>query len=73
MYMTAEMRTRKNKERLCRIKLTQPLAVGWWGRLVAELFDLGSEGADGEGGTGLVDAFEFAVADNLSIGIVLLQ
>ena len=43
------------------------------GRLVAELFDLGSEGADGEGGTGLVDALQFAVADNLGIGIVLLQ
>ena len=43
------------------------------GRLVAELFDLGSEGADGEGWTGLVDALQFTVADNLSIGIVLLQ
>ena len=41
--------------------------------LVPELFDLGSEGADGEGGTGLVDALQFAVADDLGIGIVLLQ
>ena len=41
--------------------------------LVAELFDLGPEGADGERGTGLVDALQFAVADNLGIGIVLLQ
>ena len=43
------------------------------GRLVAELFDLGSEGADGEGWTGLVDALQFTVADDLGIGIVLLQ
>ena len=43
------------------------------GRLVAELFDLGSEGADGEGWTGFVDALQFAVADDLGIGIVLLQ
>jgi len=41
--------------------------------LVAELFDLGPEGADGERGTGLVDALQFAVADDLGIGIVLLQ
>ena len=41
--------------------------------LVPELFELDSEGADGEGGTGLVDAFEFTVTDNLGIGIVLLQ
>ena len=41
--------------------------------LVAELLDLGPEGADGEGGTGLVDTLQFAVADNLGIGIVLLQ
>ena len=31
------------------------------------------EGADGERGTGFVDALEFAVADNLGIGIVLFQ
>ena len=43
------------------------------GRLVAELFDLGSEGADGEGWAGLVDAFEFAVADDLGVRVVLLQ
>lgn len=43
------------------------------GRLVPELFDLGSECADGEGGTGLVDALQFAVADDLGIGVVLFQ
>ena len=43
------------------------------GRLVPELFHLDSELTDGEGGTGLVDAFELAVADDLGIGIVLLQ
>lgn len=43
------------------------------GRLVAELFELDSEGADGEGGTGLVDALQFAVADDAGIGVVLLQ
>jgi len=37
------------------------------------LFDLGPEGADGEGWTGLVDALQFAMADDLGIGIVLLQ
>ena len=37
------------------------------------MLDLGPEGADGERGTGLVDALQFAVADDLGIGIVLLQ
>jgi len=32
-----------------------------------------SDGADGERGTGLVDAFELAVPDDLGIGIVLFQ
>ena len=43
------------------------------GRLVAELFDLGSEGADGEGWTGLVDALQFTVPDDLGIRVVLFQ
>ena len=34
---------------------------------------MGSDGAHGEGGTGLVDALELTVADDLGIGIVLLQ
>ncbi len=50
----------------------QPL-IGWWGRLVPELFHLDSELTDGEGGTGFVDALQFAVADDLGIGIVLFQ
>jgi hypothetical protein len=34
---------------------------------------LHSELTDREGRSGLVDAFEFTVADDLGIGIVLLQ
>lgn len=43
------------------------------GRLVPELFDLGSEGADGEGWTGLVDALQFTVAHDFGFGEVGLQ
>ncbi len=43
------------------------------GRLVPELFDLGSDGAHGETWAGLMDALQFTVADDLGIGIVLLQ
>ena len=38
-----------------------------------ELFDLVSEGTDGEGGAGLVDTLQFAVADDLGIGVIDLQ
>ena len=37
------------------------------------MFDLGPDRADGEGWTGLVDALQFAMTDDLGIGIVLLQ
>ena len=43
------------------------------GVLIPELFHLDSELADREGWTCLMDAFEFTVADDLGIGIVLFQ
>ena len=39
--------------------------MGLW-LLITELFHLGSELTDGEGGAGLMDAFELAMADDLS-------
>ena len=41
--------------------------------LIPELFHLGSDGAHGERGTGLVDALKLTVADDFDIGIVDLQ
>lgn len=43
------------------------------GVLIPELFHLDSEFADGEGWAGLVDTLQLAVADDLSIGVILFQ
>ena len=43
------------------------------GVLIPDLFHLHPELTDGERGTGFVDAFQLAVANDLGIGVVLLQ